>query len=63
MGMRHDPASPLRTRLIARIRQEIQQGTYETPEKLDRALERLFDDLDSGTDEDSAFPDDNPAIA
>ncbi len=30
---------------IAQIRREIAQGSYETPEKLDAALERLLDEL------------------
>ncbi len=32
----------MRTELIARIRQEIQAGCYETPEKLEIALERML---------------------
>ena len=31
--------------LVARIRSEIAAGTYETPEKLDGALERLLDQI------------------
>jgi hypothetical protein len=27
--------------LVARVRQEIQAGTYDTPEKLEAALDRL----------------------
>jgi negative regulator of flagellin synthesis FlgM len=30
---------------VAQIRQQIAQGAYETPEKLDLALERLLDDV------------------
>jgi hypothetical protein len=33
--------------LVARVRQEIQAGTYDTPDKLEAALDRLagrFDD-------------------
>ncbi len=37
-GMRHD--------LIARIRQEIAAGTYDTPEKMEVALDRLFEQFD-----------------
>ena len=33
-NIRHD--------LVARIRREIAAGTYETPEKLDAALERML---------------------
>jgi anti-sigma28 factor (negative regulator of flagellin synthesis) len=32
-------------RRIERIKRQIQEGAYETPEKLDIALERLIDDL------------------
>jgi Anti-sigma-28 factor, FlgM len=32
--------------LIERVRQEIAQGTYDTPEKWEKALDRLLDDLE-----------------
>lgn len=35
----------VRSDLVARVRAEIDAGTYETPEKLDIAVERLLDDL------------------
>jgi hypothetical protein len=35
----------VRWELVARVRQEIAAGTYETPEKLEAALERLLDRL------------------
>ncbi len=35
----------LRTDLVARVRQEIAAGTYETPDKLDAALDRLLDQI------------------
>jgi negative regulator of flagellin synthesis FlgM len=35
----------VRTDLVARVRNEIAAGTYETPAKLDAALERLLDEL------------------
>jgi anti-sigma28 factor (negative regulator of flagellin synthesis) len=35
----------VRTELVKRIRAEIEAGTYETPEKLERAVERLLDEL------------------
>jgi hypothetical protein len=44
-GQRRDERS-VRTELIARIRREIAEGTYETPEKLQIALERLFNRLE-----------------
>lgn len=31
--------------LVARVRRELEAGTYETPEKLEIALERLLDRL------------------
>ena len=35
----------IRADLVAQVRQQIAQGTYETPEKLDAALNRLLDDI------------------
>lgn len=35
----------VRQELVARIREEIEAGTYETPEKLDAAVEGLAQDL------------------
>lgn len=39
---------PVRAELVNRIRSEIAEGSYETPEKLDAASEELLDDLDEG---------------
>lgn len=39
------PESPIRTDLVERIRREIAAGTYETPEKLEAALEKLLQRL------------------
>lgn len=39
----HD--TDVRQDLVARVRQEIQAGTYDTPEKLQAALDRLADRL------------------
>lgn len=36
-------ASEIRTEKVAAIKQAIADGTYETPEKLDAALDRLLD--------------------
>jgi negative regulator of flagellin synthesis FlgM len=36
-GIRHD--------VVNRVRSEIAAGTYETPEKLDAALDRLIDEI------------------
>jgi hypothetical protein len=33
--------SPIRVELVQRIRREIAQGTYETPEKWEAALDKL----------------------
>ncbi len=35
----------VRADLVARIKQEIEAGTYETPEKIEATVERLLDDL------------------
>jgi anti-sigma28 factor (negative regulator of flagellin synthesis) len=40
-------AQPIRTELVARIRQEIAAGTYDTQEKWEAALDRLLDRLES----------------
>jgi hypothetical protein len=39
--------APLRQELVERVRREIAEGTYETPEKWDLTLDRLFDHLRS----------------
>lgn len=36
---------PERTELIDRVRAEIEAGTYDTPERVDGALDELLDDL------------------
>lgn len=35
----------VREELVARVKAEIDAGTYETPEKLDIAIERLIDEF------------------
>ena len=35
----------VRADLVARVKEEIKAGNYETPEKIDIAVERLLDDL------------------
>lgn len=40
-----DDDRPIRVELVERIRREIAEGTYETPEKLQAALERMFEHL------------------
>ena len=42
---RSTSAESMRTELVRRVRSEIAQGTYETPEKLDAALDRLLDEI------------------
>ena len=37
--------APVRTELVDRIKAEIADGTYETEEKIDSALDRLLDEL------------------
>ena len=36
---------PIRHELVARVRREIAAGTYDTPERLEAALERLFQSI------------------
>jgi hypothetical protein len=45
MPREHVP-EPIRHDLVARVRREIRQGCYETPEKLAIALERLAAEID-----------------
>ena len=40
------PSPPLRWELVARVRREIEAGTYETPEELEAALKRLLEELE-----------------
>jgi hypothetical protein len=42
----HRRERPIRWELVDRVRQEIADGTYETPEKWDVALDRLMDRLE-----------------
>jgi len=35
----------VREELCAKVRQEIEQGTYETPERLERAVDRLLEEV------------------
>jgi hypothetical protein len=55
-----DPRYPLgtfRPALVARVRREIQMGMYETPEKLEIAVERMLASLDGvSCDEDDYSP-------
>lgn len=41
-----DPNAPMRLDLIERVRREIAAGTYDTPEKWEKALDRLLDNLE-----------------
>jgi hypothetical protein len=36
-------SADVRTDLVVRVRREIQEGVYDTPEKLEIALDRMFD--------------------
>jgi negative regulator of flagellin synthesis FlgM len=40
-----DQAAPVRQELVDQLRARIAAGTYETPEKLDVALDRLLDEI------------------
>ena len=42
----HRGSPPIRTALVERVRREIAEGTYDTPEKWERALDRLLNRLD-----------------
>jgi negative regulator of flagellin synthesis FlgM len=35
----------VRTELVARVKKEIEAGTYETPERIDAAIDKLMEDL------------------
>jgi hypothetical protein len=38
--------APVRRHLVERVRAEIASGTYDTPEKLEAALDRLLERMD-----------------
>ena len=40
------PSAGIRQDLVERVRREIAEGTYETPEKWEAALDRLAGDVD-----------------
>jgi hypothetical protein len=42
--------TPIRAQLVERVRREIAEGVYDTPEKLEIALDRLFSRLENPTD-------------
>ena len=43
---RPPPDAPIRTDLVRRVRKEIAEGLYDTPEKFEAALDRLLDRLE-----------------
>jgi len=43
---RPKPDAPIRTELVQRIKKEIADGTYDTPEKWEAALDRMIGDLE-----------------
>lgn len=45
------PDPSVRAGLVARIRREIEKGEYDTPEKLELALQRMFESLAEQNDE------------
>lgn len=47
----HPRCTPIRMELISRVRREIELGIYETPEKLEYAMSRLFADVESRLEE------------
>ena len=38
----------IRQELVDRVRAEIESGSYETPEKIDQAIEAMMDELEQG---------------
>lgn len=38
----------IRQELVERVRGEIEAGTYETPERIDQAIEAMMDELEQG---------------
>jgi len=40
------PQQPFRAELVERIKAQIEQGTYDTPEKFEAAFEKLTNELD-----------------
>jgi hypothetical protein len=45
--MANTTAAPVQSERIDQIRAELKDGTYETPSKLERALDRMIDDVAS----------------
>lgn len=46
---RGNQESPVRQDLIDRVRGEIEAGTYDTPERLDAAIDRILREVDPST--------------
>ncbi len=42
---KYDSLPEIRSELVSRVRTEIANGTYETEDKFDQAVESLFEDL------------------
>ncbi|MCS6977683.1 MAG: hypothetical protein NZM31_11850 [Gemmatales bacterium] len=53
---------PIRSDLVARIRREIQEGRYDTPEKLEIALLRLLADVSDGDEPELPPPASRPVL-
>jgi hypothetical protein len=51
------PDPEIRAGLVARVRREIEAGTYDTPEKLEIALQRMFDCIAEDAERTEADPD------
>jgi hypothetical protein len=45
LGEQVAPQEEIRRDLVNRVRREIASGDYDTPEKWEEALDRLYDDL------------------
>ena len=47
VARRRPPAdAPIRADLVKRVRREIADGTYDTPEKWEAAVDRLLDEIE-----------------
>ena len=48
VAKRKNESAPIRQHLVNRVRQEIAAGTYDTPEKFEKALDKMLGELDLG---------------
>lgn len=48
VSKRRNAEAPIRQDLVNRVRSEIAAGTYDTPEKFEKALDKMLGELDLG---------------